>query len=92
MSNTYVKIALGFCSSNISMSKDRIRLLSTLWRISITGIAIETFYAYVISLRIPTGFYQGLANIGLNYGPTFQGLSDIRSSEGLSCCIDCECT
>ena len=31
-------------------------------------------------------FYQGLANIGLNYGPAFQGLSDIRSSEGLSCC------
>lgn len=31
-------------------------------------------------------FYQELANIGLNYGPAFQGLSDIRSSEGLSCC------
>ena len=31
-------------------------------------------------------FYQELASIGLNYGPAFQGLSDIRSSEGLSCC------
>ena len=31
-------------------------------------------------------FYQELANIGLNYGPAFQGLSDIRSGEGLSCC------
>lgn len=31
-------------------------------------------------------FYQGLADIGLNYGPAFQGLSDISSSEGLSCC------
>ena len=34
----------------------------------------------------PDTFYQGLTNIGLNYGPAFQGLSDIRSSEGLSCC------
>ena len=34
----------------------------------------------------PDTFYQGLANIGLNYGPAFQGLSDICSSEGLSCC------
>ena len=31
-------------------------------------------------------FYQGLASIGLTYGPAFQGLSDICSSEGLSCC------
>ncbi len=34
----------------------------------------------------PDKFYQGLANIGLNYGPAFQGLSDICSSKGLSCC------
>ena len=31
-------------------------------------------------------FYQGLASLGLSYGPAFQGLSDICSSEGLSCC------
>ena len=34
----------------------------------------------------PDTFYQGLTDIGLKYGPAFQGLSDIRSSEGLSCC------
>ena len=32
-------------------------------------------------------FYERLANIGLNYGPAFQGLCEIRSGEGLSCCI-----
>ena len=34
----------------------------------------------------PDTFYQGLANIGLKYGPAFQGLSDIHSGEGLTCC------
>ena len=33
----------------------------------------------------PDTFYRGLASIGLKYGPAFQGLSDIRSGEGLSC-------
>lgn len=31
-------------------------------------------------------FYQELASLGLSYGPAFQGLSDICSSDGLSCC------
>lgn len=34
----------------------------------------------------PGTFYEGLANIGLNYGPAFQGLSDICYGEGISCC------
>ena len=34
----------------------------------------------------PDTFYQELAKIGLNYGPAFQGLSEICSGEGLSCC------
>ncbi len=34
----------------------------------------------------PDVFYQKSANIGLNYGLAFRGLSDIRSSEGISCC------
>ena len=41
------------------------------------------------SCRLPEEvgmFYERLANVGLNYGPAFQGLSEIRSGEGLSCC------
>ena len=34
----------------------------------------------------PDKFYQELANIGLNYGPAFQGLSTISSGDGISCC------
>lgn len=34
----------------------------------------------------PTKFYEDLASLGLNYGPTFSLMTEIRLGQGVSCC------
>ncbi|KAL4940592.1 hypothetical protein BDV06DRAFT_223966 [Aspergillus oleicola] len=56
----------------------------------VVTIATAERYADVqtscIAQEEPAKFYEDLASLGLNYGPTFSLMTDIRLGKGMSCC------
>ncbi|KAL2831410.1 hypothetical protein BDW59DRAFT_182083 [Aspergillus cavernicola] len=56
----------------------------------VAAIAATERYADVqtscVAQEEPAKFYEDLAALGLNYGPTFSLMTDIRLGKGMSCC------